>query len=74
MSVKNIRGSHDIISHKIEKGSLETVILNSEKKATKKATFELPVELHKRLKTSAAEQEMTMLEIVEEALKNHLKS
>jgi len=74
VSVKNIEGNHDIISHKIGKGLQVTVTRNSEKKATKKATFDLPVELHKRLKTAAAEQEMTMLEIVEEALKNHLKS
>lgn len=46
---------------------------NIEKKVTKKSTFELPVELHKRLKTAAVEREMTMLEIVEESLENYLK-
>ena len=45
----------------------------SQKKATKKATFMLSTDLHKRLKTAAVEQDKTMLEIVEEALRNHLK-
>lgn len=43
------------------------------KPLTKKATFVLPLELHKRLKTAAVEKDMTMLEIVEKALENYLR-
>lgn len=43
------------------------------KKPTKKCTFELSLELHKKLKKTAVEKDMTMLEIVEEALEKYLK-
>lgn len=43
------------------------------KKTTKKSTFLLSTDLHKRLKTAAVEKEMTMLEIVEEALEDYLR-
>ncbi|WP_019415997.1 toxin-antitoxin system HicB family antitoxin [Paenisporosarcina sp. TG20] len=68
------KGSIGGVSHKIERESLVIEAQIPEKKLTKKATFELPVELHKRLKTAAAEQEMTMVQIVEKALENYLKS
>lgn len=68
------KGSLGGVSHNFERGLLVNEAQISEKKATKKATFELPVELHKRLKTAAAEQEMTMVQIVEKALGNYLKN
>ncbi|MCM3358664.1 type II toxin-antitoxin system HicB family antitoxin [Psychrobacillus sp. MER TA 171] len=69
----NSEATHVSVTHKVEEGSQITETKVSEKRATKKATFVLPIELHKRLKTAAAEQDKTMLEIVEEALGNHLK-
>lgn len=65
---------HDDVSREILIGAEITVAPNKVKKVTKKSTFELPIELHKRLKKAAAEREMTMLEIVEEALESHLES
>lgn len=57
-----------------EKGEgISKEVSNSSKKVYKKATFLLPAELHKRLKTAAVEQDMTMLEIVEKALENYLR-
>lgn len=73
MHIKNIKGNHNDISRDIGKDSKVNISQNPEKKATKKATFVLPIELHKRLKTAAVEQDTTMLDIVEEALENHLK-
>ncbi|ANU22003.1 hypothetical protein [Planococcus donghaensis] len=62
----NLDGDYDFSNQKIYEVS--------QKKITKKATFMLPADLHKRLKTAAVEQDKTMLEIVEEALRNHLKA
>lgn len=61
------------ISSTIEENTKNYDVKNQVKKSTKKATFMLSQDLHKRLKTAAVEQDMTMLEIVEEALENHLK-
>lgn len=62
-----------IISHEILVGPQVNITPKSGNKLTKKSTFELPIELHRRLKKAAAEREMTMLKIVEEALESHLK-
>ena len=40
----------------------------------KKATFNLPADLHKRLKVAAADHELEMVEIVKEALEMYLKA
>lgn len=61
----NLDGEHGFSNQKVDEVS--------QKKTTKKATFMLPTDLHKSLKTAAVEQDKTMLEIVEEALRNHLK-
>lgn len=69
----NLEGEHGFSEQKVDEVSRKNTTIISQKKATKKATFMLPTDLHKRLKTAAVEQDKTMLEIVEEALKNHLK-
>lgn len=62
-----------ILSQTMDKDTNEASSATSYEKSTKKSTFMLPIELHKCLKTTAADQGKTMLEIVEEALRDHLK-
>ncbi|WP_047982113.1 hypothetical protein [Ornithinibacillus contaminans] len=62
------KGSSDVLE-KIVKNDNQSVL--TEKKV-KKATFELSVDLHKRLRTHAALNDTTMLEIVENALNEYL--
>lgn len=65
-----------------KKGSSEVVnqiVSNDEKskesksRKTKKATFLLDESLHKELRIYAAMNDTSMLDVVEKALKNHLK-
>ena len=61
------KGSSEVVSQMVnqkEKG---------EKKATKKATFVLDADLHKQLRTYAAVNDTTMLDVVEKALNTYLK-
>lgn len=44
-----------------------------DKKTTKKATFVLDKELHKKLRLYAVMKDTTMVDIVEKALKDYLK-
>jgi hypothetical protein len=46
--------------------------VNTEKKV-KKATFELDAELHKKLRMFAVENETTMVDVVEKAIKEYLE-
>ena len=69
----NLEGDFGFSDQKVDEVSRKNATIVSQKKATKKATFMLPADLHKSLKTAAVEQDKTMLEIVEEALRNHLK-
>jgi hypothetical protein len=72
------RGNADIISQFLNTDTQEnvnTVIQEpvSKEKKVKKATFELDAELHKRLRMFAVENETTMVDVVEKAIKEYLE-
>ena len=48
---------------------IQEVVNTGMKKTTKKATFEIDLDLHKELKRTAVVQDRSMVELVEEALK-----
>lgn len=48
--------------------------ITESKSCKKKATFELDATLHKTLKQQSVVEERSMVEILEEALKNYLKT
>jgi predicted HicB family RNase H-like nuclease len=45
-----------------------------QKRAVKKATFDMDLELHKRLKMFAAQSGKSMVQVLEEALEKHLQA
>lgn len=68
------KGNLEVIKKMVVNGTVNTGLqqtVNTEKKI-KKATFELDLNLHKRLRTLAALNETTMLDIVEKALHEYL--
>lgn len=76
------KGNRDIMekiiksdNQAVSTGIQETVNTENEinkQKNVKKATFELDVQLHKRLRGAAVEYETTMVDIVEKALSEYL--
>lgn len=62
------KGSSDVLE-KIVKSENQSV---SAERKVKKATFELSADLHKRLRTYAALNDTTMLEVVEKAINDYL--
>lgn len=77
------KGNAEIISKIVENDTVDTVLqenvnttiqesVNTEKKV-KKATFELDAELHKKLRMFAVENETTMVDVVEKAIKEYME-
>jgi len=68
------KGNSDVISQIIQDPVDEDLQkpVSTEERKIKKATFELDADLHKRLRTHAAINDTTMLEIVEKAIKEYL--
>lgn len=75
------RGNRDVVSKLFQQDATGInkavntdiqVTVNTVERKIKKATFELDVDLHKRLKTAAVMEEKSMLEIVDAALKEYL--
>lgn len=68
------KGNSDVISKMINSNPINTGIQETVymKREVKKATFELDVTLHKRLRIIAAANETTMLDLVEKAIIEYL--
>lgn len=68
------KGNSDVISQIIQDPVDKDIHkpVSTEERKIKKATFELDADLHKRLRTQAAINDTTMLEIVEKAIKEYL--
>jgi hypothetical protein len=67
------KGNADVLSQMINTEIQDTgnTVLQEEKKL-KKATFQLDADLHKRLRTFAAMNDTTMVEIVQNALNEYM--
>lgn len=68
------KGNSDVISRIIQ-DPVDTGLqrpVSTEGRKIKKATFELDADLHKKLRTHAAINDTTMLEIVEKAINEYL--
>lgn len=69
------KGNSEVISKIINSETVNTVIqtpVSEGRKKVKKATFELDIDLHKRLRTFAVLNETTMVDIVETAISEYL--
>lgn len=73
------KGNRDVINKIMHTNSntdlqldVNTGIQETVKREVKKATFELDSTLHKRLRTFAALNDTTMLDVVEKAIKEYL--
>lgn len=69
------KGNLDVISQIVQNKASDTVIqvrANTGRKV-KKATFELNADLHRKLRTYAALNDTTMLDIVEKAINEYLE-
>ena len=68
------KGNTEVISQLVKNETVNTSIqetVNAEKKV-KKATFELDVGLHKRLRMFAVENDTTMVDVVEKAINEYM--
>ncbi len=54
--------------------AISTAVQQSRRSRMKKATFNLPADLHKRLKILAAQEEREMVDILVEVLEKRLKT
>lgn len=68
------KGNVEVMSQIIDTEIQETVntVIQEDEKKLKKATFQLDADLHKRLRTFAAMNDTTMVEIVEKALNEYM--
>lgn len=68
------KGNSEVISKMVSTETVDTVIQESvsTERKVKKATFELDVVLHKKLRTFAVLNDTTMVDVVEKALNEYL--